>query len=239
MKAIGLVPKTLYFTKDFGILEMNFFKTYCQNSIFLFLDFFSYLSSFLYPLCLAKKLSQWKNRIATKRFCYVSHNLSSKIHLESPFYISGYQYIKIGGLYSLSDLRMECFDNFAGEIYTPSIIIGENVYMNFRCHIGAINKIVIGDNVLIGSNVLITDHSHGYNDKSDIFEIPINRKLYSKGPVIIEDNVWIGENVSILPNVHIGRNSIIGANSVVVKDIPAFSIAAGNPARVIKNVVNL
>ena len=106
--------------------------------------------------------------------------------------------------------------------------------MNFRCHIGAINQIIIGDNVLIGSNVLITDHSHGINDDEDIDIAPSKRKLYSKGPVIIEDNVWIGENVSILPNVRIGKNSIIGANSVVLKDVPAYSIVAGNPAKVIK-----
>lgn len=199
-------------------------------------DFFIRLTLFLYPNSAAKFISKCRSFIASRRFCYISGNVSAKVHLELPFYISGHKNIKIGSLYSLAGLRMECLDYFAGEVYKPSIIIGENVIMNFRCHIGAINKIVIGNNVLIGSNVLITDHSHGYNDISDIIEIPIKRKLYSKGPVVIDDNVWIGENASILPNVHIGKNSIIGANSVVVKDIPPFSIAAGNPARVIKNI---
>jgi len=63
---------------------------------------------------------------------------------------------------------------------------------------------------------------------------PKNRTLYSSGPVIIEDCVWIGDKVTILPNVRIGKNTIIGANSVVVKDIPGNCVAGGIPAKVIK-----
>ena len=65
--------------------------------------------------------------------------------------------------------------------------------------------------------------------------MPANmRPMYSKGPVVIEDNVWIGEMVCILPNVRIGKGSIIGANAVVTKDVPANALVGGNPARVIK-----
>jgi acetyltransferase-like isoleucine patch superfamily enzyme len=63
---------------------------------------------------------------------------------------------------------------------------------------------------------------------------PINRPLISKGPVIIEDNVWIGEGVCITPNVRIGKNAIVGANAVVTKDVPPNTVVAGVPARVIK-----
>ena len=66
--------------------------------------------------------------------------------------------------------------------------------------------------------------------------MPSLRKLYSKGPVIIEDNVWIGEGVAILPNVIIGENSIIGANAVVTKDIPRNSVVGGNPAKIIRTL---
>jgi acetyltransferase-like isoleucine patch superfamily enzyme len=66
---------------------------------------------------------------------------------------------------------------------------------------------------------------------------PSERKLISKGPVIIGDNVWVGEGVAILPNVTIGRNCIIGTNSVVTKSIPENSVAAGIPAKVIKKIV--
>lgn len=88
----------------------------------------------------------------------------------------------------------------------------------------------------MGSNILITDHQHGFVNKDD-FETPlVKRKLYSLGPVIIEDNVWIGENVSIMPNVTIGRGCIIGANAVVTKSFPAYSVIGGIPARIIKEL---
>ena len=97
-------------------------------------------------------------------------------------------------------------------------------------------SLIIGDNVLIASKVYITDLNHGnYSGKeqSNPQEIAKERKIYTK-PVKIENNVWIGENVSILSGVKIGENAILGANSVVTKNVPKNSIVAGNPAKVIK-----
>ena len=97
--------------------------------------------------------------------------------------------------------------------------------------LGAINKIQIGKNVLFAGYVHITDHSHGYEDISQ----PIApQKLISKGPVIIEDDCWLGFNCEILSGVHIGKHCIIAARAVVTKDIPPYSIAAGNPAKIVK-----
>jgi acetyltransferase-like isoleucine patch superfamily enzyme len=95
---------------------------------------------------------------------------------------------------------------------------------------------VIGNNVLTGPRVLITDNAHGASVDTIIDIAPIERELSSKGPVIIEDNVWIGEGSMIMPNVTIGKCSIIAANSVVTKDIPAYCVAAGSPARIIKTL---
>ncbi len=114
------------------------------------------------------------------------------------------------------------------------IIIGDNVVIGFDCQITAIKKVKIGNNVLMGSRIFISDHSHGKIDYPDITEIPIKRMLFSKGPVIIGNNVWIGSGVAILPNVTIGDNCIIGANSVITKSFPANHVLAGNPARIIK-----
>ena len=62
---------------------------------------------------------------------------------------------------------------------------------------------------------------------------PTQRPVYSKGPVIIGNNVWIGDKATILPNVSIGNGAIIAANSVVTKDVPEYCIVAGNPAKII------
>ena len=155
--------------------------------------------------------------------------------VEYPMVILGPQYIEIGNnFYSHARLRIEALDSDIGHVYRPEIAIADNVMLNFDCHIGCINKIIIGNNVLIGSQVFITDHSHGEIAQSSLRMPPGHRTLVSTGPVIIEDNVWIGEGVAILPNVRIGQNSIVGANAVVTKDVPRNSVVAGVPARVIR-----
>ncbi len=159
------------------------------------------------------------------------------LHLHFPCYLRGGQYIFIGdNFYCDKRTRIEAWDEHLNYKFNPKITIGNNVSINSDCHIGAISHINIGDNVLIGSKVFITDHSHGNNQKSEINIPPSKRKLFSKGDVIIEKNVWIGEGAVILPNVVIGENSIIGANSVVTKSIPKNSVVGGAPAKILKNL---
>jgi acetyltransferase-like isoleucine patch superfamily enzyme len=84
--------------------------------------------------------------------------------------------------------------------------------------------------------VTITDNSHGSSDEIYQGVPPVKRKLYTKGPVEIGNNVWIGDKATILPGVTIGDNCIVAANAVVTKSIPENSIVAGNPAKVIKTI---
>lgn len=121
--------------------------------------------------------------------------------------------------------RIECWNQYRDQKFNPRLTLGNNVMMNYNVHIGCVNNITISDNVLIGSNVLITDHSHG--SSLEIAIPPYLRPLYSKGPVMIHENVWIGENVSILPGVTIGEGSIIGANTVVSKNVPPKTLVVG------------
>jgi lipopolysaccharide O-acetyltransferase len=118
------------------------------------------------------------------------------------------------------------------------LFMGDDIQLNDYVHIGAIEEVTIGNNVLIASKVFITDHNHGYygddiNSQSSPM-IPPSERALSSAPVHISDNVWLGEFVCVLPGVTIGKGSIIGAMSVVSKSIPEYSIAVGSPARVIK-----
>jgi acetyltransferase-like isoleucine patch superfamily enzyme len=159
------------------------------------------------------------------------------ISLGYPLYLRGGKYITIGNnFYSDLRLRLEAYDEHLGHKFSPKIVIGNNVSINSDCHIGAINEIIIEDGVLIASKVFITDHYHGEITSEAIMDPPTERKLYSKGPVKIKKNVWIGEGVAILPNVTIGENSMIGANSVITRDIPKNSVVGGNPARIIRTL---
>lgn len=121
-----------------------------------------------------------------------------------------------------------------GEKHTPSIIIGEGCSFGECNHISAINRIEIGNHVLTGRWVTIVDNNHGDTSMDSLRVEPVMRKVLSKGPVIIGDNVWIGDKATILPGVTIGEGAVVAANSVVTKDVPAYSIVAGNPARVVK-----
>jgi len=120
---------------------------------------------------------------------------------------------------------------YGKEKFDSELKIGDGTYVGHRCHIIVCDKMKIGRNVTIADNVYITDNSHGFEDISCGV---MSQPLKIPGPVIIEDEVWIGERVCIMPNVTIGKHCVIGANSVVTKDIPPYSVAIGIPARVIK-----
>lgn len=116
------------------------------------------------------------------------------------------------------------------QCFNPKLIIGNHCNFGAFNHITCINKIVIGDGVLTGKWVTITDNSHGTTSMECLQIRPANRKLISKGP----KNVWVGDKVTILPGVTIGEGAVVAANAVVTKDVLAYCVVAGNPAKIIK-----
>jgi carbonic anhydrase/acetyltransferase-like protein (isoleucine patch superfamily) len=118
-------------------------------------------------------------------------------------------------------------ESHAKNSFGPTIVFGDRTSFGDYFHAGATNGITVGSGVLGGSNVLIVDHSHG-SPKIDLHcqtdLMPRMRQLSSKGPIIIEDNVWIGDNCVILGGSHIEYGAIIAANSVVSGFVPRFTI---------------
>ena len=159
---------------------------------------------------------------------------SSKL-IRLPFECRGRNGIDFGkGLSTGRYCRIEAYN----ELNNGNVVLsfGNDCQINDSVHIVAAEKVTIGNNVLIASRVFISDLNHG-SYSGDLHSSP--ESIASKRPlctssVLIEDNVWIGEGVVVLPGVSIGACSIIGANSVVTKSVPSFSIAVGNPAVVIK-----
>ncbi|QQL45073.1 sugar O-acetyltransferase [Sulfuriroseicoccus oceanibius] len=122
--------------------------------------------------------------------------------------------------------------------YGKNISIGDHVYIGLNCTFVDNHKITIGNNTLIASGVDIATATHPVSAKERIIDDPARTNKYRtmSAPVTIGNNCWIGANATIVPGVTIGDNTTIGAGSVVIKDIPANSLAAGNPCRVIREL---
>ena len=108
--------------------------------------------------------------------------------------------------------------------------IGERVFINYGCSFGATQLIRIGPRCAIGSHAIIIDNDFHRVEPERRYEVP------PSAPIILEENVWLGARVIVLRGVTIGAHSVIGAGSVVTRDIPPRSVAVGLPARVIKSI---
>ena len=191
----------------------------------------------LYPYKLHLKILKKQNFIYT---CWISNAFSSVgtgTRFMYKIYTRGGHYIKIGDncIFRRGNI-IDAWDNFNGVKYCPQILIGDNCSFGAYSQITACNKIEIGNNLLTGAYVIISDNNHGGFSKEELVKNPRKRDLYSKGEVVIGNNVWLGDKVAVLSGVHIGDGVVVAANAVVTKDIPPYSLAAGVPAKVIKNL---
>ena len=114
--------------------------------------------------------------------------------------------------------------------YGKNTYIGDHVFLNYMCTILDNNEVRIGDHVMIGPSVQIYTAAHDLQAKTRIQGWEVAK------PIVIEENVWIGGGAILLPGVTIGRNAVVGAGSVVSRNVPANTVVAGNPARVIREI---
>jgi lipopolysaccharide O-acetyltransferase len=153
-----------------------------------------------------------------------------------PFYVRKEGKINIGvGFSANAGLVLDTFGK------DSQLIIGDYVMANYRLHIGSAKYIKIGSNTLFGSDCTVMDHSHGgYKEKfhSDPSIAPVNRDLISS-PIVIGNNCWFGDRVFIMLGVTIGDGVVVGAGSIVTKDLPTNSLAVGVPARIVKKFSNV
>lgn len=175
-------------------------------------------------------------RIKNKcRFLVLSHKLGShdgKFNICSGVVANNPECVFLGKNVCIgSNTFLNTVTFYKGTHYNPVIKIGEGTSIGKYCTLSSINRVEIGKHVLFAGQVHITDHSHGYED----INRPITpQKLITKGPVEIEDDCWLGYGCEILSGVHIGKHCVVAARAVVTKDVPAYSIVAGNPARIVK-----
>lgn len=150
--------------------------------------------------------------------------------------LSGTKRISIGrDCFFGEGTELVALEKHFSQLLDSHLKIGNHVRCVGGCRITCAGKITLKDDVLLGPDVFITDHNHGMN--------PDISGGYSAQPLIIrdvkiEEGVWLGQRVCVLPGVCIGAHCIIGANSVVTHDIPAYSIAVGAPAKVVKQWKN-
>jgi acetyltransferase-like isoleucine patch superfamily enzyme len=114
-----------------------------------------------------------------------------------------------------------------------TISIGGGSLLNLNVMVAALERVEIGEHCMLANGCLVTDSDHRFDDP----DRPVPWQGFTtKGPTVIGDNVWLGAHVVVTSGVTIGRRSVIGANSVVTRDVPEFSVAAGAPARVLRKV---
>jgi acetyltransferase-like isoleucine patch superfamily enzyme len=150
------------------------------------------------------------------------------VYARRPFHGNAYQLLRWGRLEIGRGSVLE--SGVTLQSTSGTIRLGRRVYLSRGVTVGAEHLVEIGDFALIGPGCYITDADHRFDDP--VLPVP-DQGLRSKGPTVLEDNVWLGANVVVASGVRIGRRSVIGANSVVTRDIPEFSVAAGIPAQVV------
>lgn len=189
----------------------------------------------LYPLKLHQKFQCLLNILYSS---WIKHNIPNAARsciIWRGANLIGGKYITIGEHTILrSHANLIAIDFLNGDKFNPIVKIGDYCHIHDYLNLTCTNSITIGNHVLMGKRVTIIDNSHGNICLEFLLQHPSDRKITSKGPIVIDDDVWIADKVTICAGVHIGKGSVVGANSVVTHDVPPYTLVAGSPARIIK-----
>jgi abequosyltransferase len=176
-----------------------------------------------------------KSRMMWMRLTYPFENLgqSVSIHYSCDIRRSAANRIRIGDSVYIAPGTWLNIPDISGEA-PPAIILDNGCKIGRRCMISAKNSVWLESDVMLGPSVLITDHSH---ESSDL-DLPIHAQGLTRGGTVrVKRNCWLGHGAAIVctsGELIVGRNTIIGANCVVTRSVPAFSVVAGNPAKIIR-----
>ena len=205
-----------------------------------FLGIIFRIFSFIYPYKLHQKFIGYKNVLYTLWIKNFLGNIGDHSCICNPCGLQGggQKNISIGDYTTIGgNSILGCWVEYGQQQFpNASITIGNYCSIGEYNHITACDKITIGDGLLTGRYVIISDNSHGGLSEEEAEIAPQKRDLKSKGEVVIGNNVWLGDKVAVLSGVHIGNNVIVAANAVVTKDIPDNSVVAGVPARIINKI---
>mgnify|MGYP002626505735 CR=1 FL=1 len=202
-----------------------------KNTLIRLLQDIGQILGFLFPSIVFHLLNSTRNYIYTGYIRSRFASIGTSVFEWKAYKLQGECYMHIGNENTFEkDLQLTAWNE---DTCQPEIRIGHGCLFRRGCHITACNSIVIGNHLLTGTNVLITDNSHGNTDATSMDCPPQERPIVSKGAVVIGDNVWLGNNVCVLPGVTIGDGAVVGANAIVTRDVPPFSVVAGIPAKMI------
>lgn len=181
---------------------------------------------------LKNKIKSAYSRMVSRLFhATFFYRFGKRSKIVNPLLLKNTKWISIGNRVTINDgaFIMTEKTNETGKIWEKLIVEDGATLGNFN-HIVAVNRVVIGKDVLTADRVYISDNYHGYED----INVPISKQpIKTKGPTEIGEGSWLGENVCVI-SAKIGKHCVIAANSVVITDIPDYSIAAGSPAKVKK-----
>lgn len=168
----------------------------------------------------------WDYRSLRKKVIEKKGILGTVLGLSHPEFIEVGENVKIH-----NQFRIECYPSYLGKNHYPKFQIGDDVIIgpNFTCFCA--DSVIVGDRCIFAGNVTLVSENHGMDPEN--YPSYQSQELLTS-PINIGSGCWFGQNVTVLPNVNIGEHCIIASNTVVSNDIPAYSIAAGCPAKVIK-----